>query len=188
MDDLGMSDETAAHRTIIEAWWHRLLKVILGFFVVLAVVISALLASEHSWTYTRYYSWHASGIPAELLPASTKCEITLYSDAVGTISGCGDFYRPEQLIEDLIAQGKLNRRQYYGGAWRPARYTATDAYQLAQTYDYRAAGRQEFSATLAKEAAVWVVMTLLLASVVAYAIYRGALYIVHGGGTKIVRR
>lgn len=166
-----------------EKWWHRLVKIglIVGcsLFTLVAVGGSAT-AWQKSRTYHSFEEahWDASD-PGSL------CRVTLYSEELGASVNCGDYYKPIDLFEALLAAKRVGDSQEFRQSSEYQQGRSIEAYLSKQPQHYRYGREIAMEKVLLAtgiafglSAALWLL---------AFGFWRALLYVAHGPKARLIR-
>ncbi|TDB26831.1 hypothetical protein ATCM_03750 [Stenotrophomonas sp. ATCM1_4] len=167
---------------IIESWWHRLTKIALIGGVVMAS-LATLAVSAVTWAPpASTYSWNSV---TEDTGPWTPCSITTYDSPPASTVICGDLYSAEALYYSLVEAGKIADTGEFGALSEhdKAKTMADFLARYPQTYrtDPKLSPRN-----VALSAGAFL-LAVVLSGLLAAGVWRVILYIVHGGGAKLVR-
>lgn len=166
-----------------EKWWHRLVKISLiggcTAFTLVAVGVSVT-AWQESRTYHSFEEsrWDTS-------KPSSLCRVTLYSEQVGASVQCGDYSKPIELYEALLAAKRVGDSPEFRQRSEFQQGLSVEAYLSKEPQHYRYGSEISMNnvlistgVALGLSAALWLL---------AFGFWRALLYVAHGPRARLIR-
>lgn len=166
-----------------EKWWHRLVKIALiggcASFTIIAVG-----ASVTAWQKSRTYHSFEEAHWDTSKPGSL-CRVTLYSEQLGASVSCGDYYKPIDMFEALLAAKRIGDSQEFRQSSEFQQGRAIESYLSKQPQHYRHGSEIAMDNVLISTGialGLSAVMWLL-----AFGLWRALLYVAHGPRARLTR-
>lgn len=166
-----------------EAWWHRLVKIVLiGGCAVFSLTAVAL--SITAWKVSHTYHSFEKGYWDTSKP-SYLCRTTLYSEDLGATVNCGDYHKPLELFEALLQAGRIGDSAEFRASSEFQQGRAIQAYLSRQPQHFRYGS--EISIVQALTATGIALGLSVVFSLLAYGLWRALIYVAHGPKARLIR-
>ncbi len=171
-------------KEVPESWWHRTLKVLLCGCVLIVALIAGVVAHDSARDHVTDYSWEPN---YKAMQGASECSVTLYPSIGQANVACGSMYRAEEILNRMVATGYIAKPEIIP----TPRSEYSDAATLKEILNFRPVQYRSYYVYSSKgviNSGFQALLSILIASLIAWSIYRVAVYIVHGAGAKVVRR
>lgn len=166
-----------------EKWWHRLVKIglIIGCSLFTLVAVGA---SVTAWQKSRtYHSFEEAHWDTS--QESYLCRVTLSSEQGGAYVSCGDYHKPIDLFEALLAAKVIGDSAEFRQSSEYQQGRSIQAYLSKQPQHYRYGHEIVMeNVLLATGIALGLSAALCL---LAFGFWRALLYVAHGPKARLIR-
>lgn len=166
-----------------ESWWHRLLIVAMTIAWLIVAVPACFIGWGAAKETVARYSWQVNTWKPS--KSANKCEVG-FNDALGdAYMYCGEFTDPSKVLDDLVAQGWIDKKQIPSPRTKLSDGRALEGF--AKEIPLWTYWDSVINFELLLKAVGAVVFVLGIAFVILLGIFKLILFIAHGRGVNLVR-